>query len=113
MPGSHIGLLHNPAALYVIADRLAQPPGTHEPFGRRPWLRPFARTGPWRRPAAAREAPTVRDEDGCGRWTPRSWRWSARPSRATSAACRSSGPATGGPLTYDVVRDLLEPSACR
>ena len=32
MPGSHIGLLHNPAALYVIADRLAQPPGTHEPF---------------------------------------------------------------------------------
>ena len=29
----------------------------------------------------------------CGRWTPPSWRWSARPSRATSAACRSSGPA--------------------
>ena len=32
VPGSHIGLLHNPAALYVVADRLAQAPGIHEPF---------------------------------------------------------------------------------
>ena len=53
MPGSHIGLLHNPAALYIIADRLAQPPGSHEPFVPPPWLRTVARTGPWRRPRAA------------------------------------------------------------
>jgi pimeloyl-ACP methyl ester carboxylesterase len=50
VPGSHIGLLHNPAALYVVADRLAQPPGTHEPFRPPAWLRAFASTGPWRRP---------------------------------------------------------------
>ena len=50
VPGSHIGLLHNPAALYVVADRLAQPPGTHEPFRPPVWLRAFASTGPWRRP---------------------------------------------------------------
>jgi pimeloyl-ACP methyl ester carboxylesterase len=50
VPGSHMGLLHNPAALYVIADRLAQPPGTHEPFEPPLWLRLFARRGPWRRP---------------------------------------------------------------
>jgi pimeloyl-ACP methyl ester carboxylesterase len=30
--GSHIGLGFNPAALWVIADRLAQPPGTWAPF---------------------------------------------------------------------------------
>ena len=50
VPGSHIGLLHNPAALYVVADRLAQEPGTHEPFRAPVWLRAFASTGPWRRP---------------------------------------------------------------
>jgi hypothetical protein len=50
VPGSHMGLLHNPAALYVIADRLAQPLGTHTPFKPPPWLRLFARNGPWRRP---------------------------------------------------------------
>jgi pimeloyl-ACP methyl ester carboxylesterase len=50
VPGSHIGLLHNPAALYVIADRLAQPAGTHEPFQAPAWLRLFARPGAWRRP---------------------------------------------------------------
>ena len=50
VPGSHIGLLHNPAALYVVADRLAQAPGTHEPFRPPAWLRAFASTGPWRRP---------------------------------------------------------------
>ena len=52
VPGSHIGLLHNPVALYVIADRLAQPPGTHQPFRAPPWLRLFVRSGPWRRPQA-------------------------------------------------------------
>jgi pimeloyl-ACP methyl ester carboxylesterase len=30
--GSHVGLLHNPLALYVIADRLAQPEGAWKPF---------------------------------------------------------------------------------
>ena len=52
VPSSHVGLLHNPAALYVIADRLAQAPGTHDPFRAPAWLRMFVRTGPWRRPQA-------------------------------------------------------------
>ncbi len=30
--GSHVGLGHNPAALWVIADRLAQPEGAWKPF---------------------------------------------------------------------------------
>jgi len=30
--GSHLGLGHNPAALVVVADRLAQPEGSWEPF---------------------------------------------------------------------------------
>jgi pimeloyl-ACP methyl ester carboxylesterase len=34
VPGSHIGLLHNPRVLYVIADRLAQPEGEWQPFQR-------------------------------------------------------------------------------
>lgn len=34
VPGSHIGLLHNPAVLYVIADRLAQPEDEWTPFER-------------------------------------------------------------------------------
>jgi pimeloyl-ACP methyl ester carboxylesterase len=50
VPGSHIGLLHNPAALYVIADRLAQAPGVHEPFRPPGWLRGLTGIGPWRRP---------------------------------------------------------------
>jgi len=50
VPSSHVGLLHNPAALYVVADRLAQPPGSHEPFKPPAWLRLFVRSGPWRRP---------------------------------------------------------------
>lgn len=49
VPGSHCGLLHNPVTFYVIADRLAQPPGTLTPFRPPGWLRVFARTGPWRR----------------------------------------------------------------
>ncbi len=32
VPGSHCGLGHNPAALWVVADRLAQPAGTWAPF---------------------------------------------------------------------------------
>ena len=30
--GSHCGLGHNPAALWVVADRLAQPVGDWAPF---------------------------------------------------------------------------------
>jgi hypothetical protein len=30
--GSHIGLGHNPAVAYAVADRLAQPPGAWQPF---------------------------------------------------------------------------------
>jgi pimeloyl-ACP methyl ester carboxylesterase len=32
VPGSHCGLGHNPAAMWVVADRLAQPAGTWAPF---------------------------------------------------------------------------------
>ncbi len=32
VPGSHCGLGHNPAALWVVADRLAQPPEGWTPF---------------------------------------------------------------------------------
>ena len=32
VPGSHLGLGHNPAALWVVADRLAQPVGRWRPF---------------------------------------------------------------------------------
>jgi pimeloyl-ACP methyl ester carboxylesterase len=46
--GSHVGLLHNPAALYVIADRLAQPPGVPERFDPSGWRRLLARHGPYR-----------------------------------------------------------------
>lgn len=34
VPGSHIGLPFNPWALYVVADRLAQPDGDWKPFDR-------------------------------------------------------------------------------
>jgi hypothetical protein len=50
VPSSHIGLLHNPAALYIVADRLSQPPGVNKPFEPPTWLRMFVRGGPWRRP---------------------------------------------------------------
>jgi pimeloyl-ACP methyl ester carboxylesterase len=35
--GSHCGLGHNPAAVYAIADRLAQPEGEWQPFSRAGW----------------------------------------------------------------------------
>jgi Alpha/beta hydrolase family len=53
VPSSHIGLLHNPATLYIVADRLAQPPGVQKPFEAPAWLRLFVRNGPWRRPPGA------------------------------------------------------------
>ena len=37
---SHLGLGHHPAALYAIADRLAQPEGSWEPFHPPLFLRP-------------------------------------------------------------------------
>jgi pimeloyl-ACP methyl ester carboxylesterase len=35
IPSSHIGMGHHPAALYIIADRLAQPEGVWRPFNPR------------------------------------------------------------------------------
>jgi triacylglycerol esterase/lipase EstA (alpha/beta hydrolase family) len=35
--GSHCGLGHHPAAIYAIADRLAQPEGAWRKFDRRGW----------------------------------------------------------------------------
>jgi pimeloyl-ACP methyl ester carboxylesterase len=37
--GSHVGLGHNPAVLWVLADRLAQPSGRWQPFVAPPLLR--------------------------------------------------------------------------
>ena len=34
MPGSHIGLGHNPLALYALFDRMAQKEGAWTPFTR-------------------------------------------------------------------------------
>ena len=51
VPGSHLGLGFNPLALYVIADRLAQPEGRWRPF-----FRPGRRHPPGiRRPPEAAE----------------------------------------------------------
>jgi pimeloyl-ACP methyl ester carboxylesterase len=48
VPGSHAGLGHNPVALALIADRLAQPDGTWHPFRATVGccLRAFVRVGP-------------------------------------------------------------------
>ena len=37
--GSHLGLVHNPSALHLLADRLAQPEGTWRPFSPGPLVR--------------------------------------------------------------------------
>lgn len=37
VPGSHCGLGHNPAVLYALTDRLAQPEGNWAPFDRSGW----------------------------------------------------------------------------
>jgi pimeloyl-ACP methyl ester carboxylesterase len=39
--GSHLGMGHNAAVLYAVADRLSQPAGTWAPFEPPPVLRPF------------------------------------------------------------------------
>ncbi len=38
---SHLGFGVDPATLWLVADRLAQPPGTWRPFQPAPFLRPF------------------------------------------------------------------------
>jgi pimeloyl-ACP methyl ester carboxylesterase len=44
--GSHCGLGHHPAALWVIADRLAQPAGHWKPMEIPPQMRPLLRVHP-------------------------------------------------------------------
>jgi hypothetical protein len=39
--GSHLGLAHNPAVLWLLADRLAQPEGRWRPFRPPVPLRPL------------------------------------------------------------------------
>ena len=39
VPGSHLGMTHNPLMLYAVADRLAQPEGNWQPFRWRSHLR--------------------------------------------------------------------------
>lgn len=39
--GSHLGLGHNPAVLWAVADRLTQPAGQWQPFVAPRWLRPL------------------------------------------------------------------------
>ncbi len=51
---SHVGLGAHPAALYAIADRLAQPEGQWEPFHRDGWRR-FVYCDPKRQPARREE----------------------------------------------------------
>jgi len=46
VPGSHSGLGHNPIALAVIADRLAQPDGEWKPYVPQGCLRAIVRIGP-------------------------------------------------------------------
>jgi hypothetical protein len=54
VPGSHSGLGHNPVALLVIADRLAQPDGAWARYRVSPCLSPLIRL--WPAPAPARAA---------------------------------------------------------
>ncbi len=44
---THIGIGVHPAALYIIADRLAQPPGEWQPFRIPPQLEETVRVGEW------------------------------------------------------------------
>jgi hypothetical protein len=46
IPGSHCGLGHNPVALAVIADRLAQPDGAWKPYEVQGCLSAMVRVGP-------------------------------------------------------------------
>jgi hypothetical protein len=53
VPGSHSGFGHNPVALMVIADRLAQPDGGWERYRVSPCVSSFVRVWPAPTPAAA------------------------------------------------------------
>jgi pimeloyl-ACP methyl ester carboxylesterase len=55
VPSSHCGMGHHPLALWVIADRLAQPEGTWRPFDRAHAPLPDAAPG-WRPPTVAAAA---------------------------------------------------------
>jgi pimeloyl-ACP methyl ester carboxylesterase len=56
--GSHLGLGHNPAAVVVVADRLAQPTGNWRPYTAPRWARSFGTaTG---RPVGSPRAATPR-----------------------------------------------------
>ena len=103
VPGSHIGLLHNPAALYVIADRLAQPPGTHEPF------RAPALAAGVRRPGAVAPDPIGARVMTRMRAMDAAFLAMERPAEPRHLGRVSIiGPGRRGPLTYDVVRAALE-----
>ena len=55
--GSHSGLGYNPAVIYAVADRLAQPVGQWRPFQAPRWARPcFPPSETWRERAADRVA---------------------------------------------------------
>ena len=49
VPGSHLGLGHNPAVALIVADRLAQEPGAWRPFAAPSWA---SRWLPAQQPAA-------------------------------------------------------------
>ena len=55
MIGSHFGFGHNPAVIWAIADRLAQPSGQWAPFRPPAMLRPL-----FPRPHTAREHHALR-----------------------------------------------------
>ena len=57
MPSSHVGLVSNPLALAVLADRLAQDPEAPEPFDWTRCLKRFTFGAPAGETAAARSAP--------------------------------------------------------
>ena len=99
VPGSHVGLLHNPAVFAVIADRLAQPEGAHRPFEPAGWMRLLAHQGPAR---------------GAGALMARMSRMDAaflameRPNLPGHlGTVMIFRPSKDGPLTYDAVLDTV------
>ena len=110
VPGSHIGLLHNPAVLYVIADRLAEPEGSTaavRAVGLAAARRP-ARPGP-RRQQAARMTATELD-NGTSRMSRMEAAFLAmeQPSAPNHlGSLMIFGPRDGRPLTYDTVTALV------
>ena len=110
--GSHCGLGHHPAALWAIADRLAQPAARWEPMDIPSTLRPLLAPTPAPEPATAtRAAPAAGGDAGrprirrrarrcCSRAVPAGavpagapsrWERRARGSRQAGARLRCSG----------------------